>query len=193
PADRSGPRPRSISPARRDDGMAGALFLFGTYPAADSEGRVRGAGAAGLLVRAAGRHLRESEGAARRKAEVMKLRRTGSRLYCSYFDSSYLARGIVFLRSLRRRDPKARILVLALDDLCARVLRERFGDEILAIETETLHERFPALRRLRGERSSWAYYATQKPALALFAMESRPQPDALMYVDADTWFFANPS
>jgi hypothetical protein len=123
----------------------------------------------------------------------MKHRRTGGRLYCTYFDSSYLARGLVFLRSLRRRDPKARILVLTLDDLCARVLRDQLTDEVMAIETESLHERFPALRTVRRERSLWAYYATQKPALAIFAMETAPEPEGVMYLDADTWFFANPA
>jgi hypothetical protein len=123
----------------------------------------------------------------------MKLGRAVSRLYCSYFDSSYLSRGIVFLRSLRRRDPKAHVLVPALDDLCARILRERFTGQTMVLETETLHARFPALRTVRAERSSWAYYATQKPALALFAMESKPQPETVMYLDADTWFFADPA
>jgi hypothetical protein len=113
-------------------------------------------------------------------------------VYCTYFDSAYMACGIVMLRSLRRHDPAAGILVLALDEMCARVLRDGFPGEFRVIETETLHTADPVLRRIREQRSTWAYYATQKPALARFAMESDPRPEAVMSIDADTWFFGDP-
>lgn len=116
-----------------------------------------------------------------------------SHVYCTYFDSAFLARGITMLRSLRRHDPAARILVLALDELCARVLRDCFASDLRVIETETLHTAVPELRRIRDQRSAWAYYATQKPALVLFTMESVPRPEAVIYIDADTWFFGGPS
>ena len=116
-----------------------------------------------------------------------------SRVYCTYFDSAYLARGMVMLRSLRRHDPSARILALALDELCARVLCGAFSGDVQVIETETLHAAFPELRPIRQQRSRWAYYATQKPALALFTMGGQPPPAAVTYIDADTWFFSDPS
>ena len=102
----------------------------------------------------------------------------------------HLARGIVMLRSLRRCHPSAGIMVLALDETCARVLRDRFDCALRVIETETLHRAAPELRSIREQRSAWAYYATQKPCLALFAMESNPRPEAVIYIDADTWFLA---
>jgi hypothetical protein len=116
-----------------------------------------------------------------------------SRVYCTYFDSAYLARGIVMLRSLRLHDPSARIFVLALDESCAHVLQNSCDRGVHVIETETLHAAAPELRRIREQRSLWAYYATQKPALALYIMESEPRPAAVAYIDADTWFFGDPS
>jgi hypothetical protein len=115
------------------------------------------------------------------------------RVYCTYFDSAYLARGIVMLRSLRRHDPSARILTLALDEQSARAIRDTFGGDVQVIETETLHAAFPELRAIREQRTRRAYYSTQKPALALFAMGGQPRPAAVIYIDADTWFFSDPS
>lgn len=116
-----------------------------------------------------------------------------SHLYCTYLDSAYLARGIAMLDSLCRYDATADILALALDELCANVLRQRYVKRVRVIETETIHAFEPRLRDIRRQRSAWAYYATQKPALARFAMESGPPPESLMYIDADTWFFSDPS
>jgi len=114
-------------------------------------------------------------------------------LYCTYFDSAYLARGIAMLRSLRRHDPQARIFVVALDDLCRRALLARFGPRIRVIGTAPLHAAVAELRETQTARSPWAYYATQKPVVAQFAMEIHPRPQAVVYIDADTWFFSNPA
>ncbi len=118
---------------------------------------------------------------------------TASHAWCTYFDSAYMARGIAMLRSLRLHDPAARILVLALDELCARVLRGRFGSDLTVIETESLHAAIPELRAIRSQRSPWAYYATQKAAWLQFAMERAPRPESIVCIDADTWFFSDPS
>lgn len=117
----------------------------------------------------------------------------GSRVYCSCFDSLYLAQGIAMLRSLRRYQPQAEIHVLAFDDLCAGILDEVFAGAVRVIRLETLHARFPGLRNLGDGRSRWASYATQKPAFARFTLENRPQPSSVTFIDADTWFFADPA
>jgi hypothetical protein len=119
--------------------------------------------------------------------------RPAARVYCTYFDSFFLARGIVMLRSLRRHDPAAGIVVLALDELCARVLHGEFGSDLRVIETETLHAADPALRSIRKQRSVWAYYMTQTPPFVIFTMGMEPQPEAVIFIDADTWFFGDPS
>jgi len=114
------------------------------------------------------------------------------RRYCTYFDSAYLARGIAMLDSLLRHDPAADVLVLPLDPLCGRVLRHRFAARVRILEPEALYPAEPRLPALRDRRTTWAFYATQKPAFALLALDFDPRPDWLMFVDADTWFFDSP-
>ena len=116
------------------------------------------------------------------------------RIYCTQFDSNYLARGIVMLRSLRRFDTVAAVQVLALDPRCAQVLADTFGTAaIRLITTETLIDRLPALQALREKRSPWAFYATQKPLSVLNAVENAPPDSTVAFIDADTWFFSDPA
>jgi Nucleotide-diphospho-sugar transferase len=112
--------------------------------------------------------------------------------YCTYFDSYFLARGLAMLRSLRQADPGCEIHVLALDDFCARVIRDLFGSAIHVLEVETLLAANPDIRALREQRSPWEFYATMKPALALFVLRGEAAPPSLIHIDADTWFFSNP-
>ena len=99
-------------------------------------------------------------------------RPSASHVYCLYLDTPFLARGIVTLRSLRRHDPAAALVALALDELSARILRDRFRGELQVIETPALHAADPALAGVRGQRSQWAYYMTLTPPLARFALEA---------------------
>jgi len=115
------------------------------------------------------------------------------RIYCTYFDSLYLAQGLTMLRSLRKYDPPATICVLAFDDICAQVLRDLLGAEIQLIALETLHEYDPSLKACRRDRTLWAFYSTHKPALAQFVLERALPGASVIYIDADTWFFSNPA
>jgi hypothetical protein len=114
------------------------------------------------------------------------------RVYCTYFDSLYLARGVAMLRSLRLHDPLASIHVLALDVACAHILEQTFERDVHVIELAELHAYDPALAQIRETRSAWAFYATQKPALVRFLFDRRPRARSIAYIDADTWFFADP-
>ncbi len=115
------------------------------------------------------------------------------RTYCTYFDSHYLAQGIVMLRSLLRFDPQAGIRVLAWDESCERVLRDLFPSSIQVTGLAELHSQKPQLPALRASRTAWAYYATHKPAFVRFVLESTPRPASVTFVDADMCFFADPS
>jgi hypothetical protein len=115
-----------------------------------------------------------------------------ARTYCTYFDRHYLARGVAMIRSLLWHDPGAVVHVLALDDDCARGLRTLCpGTKVIGMADLQAYE--PRLRGLRDERSNWAYYATQKPVLALFLLDGEARPDSILFIDADTWFFSNPA
>jgi len=115
------------------------------------------------------------------------------RTYCTYFDSHYLAQGIVMLRSLRRFDPDADICVLALDASCESVLHDVFRSSIRVTSLGVFHAARPEIAALRESRTPWAYYATHKPAFVRFILESRPTPATVTFVDADMRFFSDPS
>ena len=97
------------------------------------------------------------------------------------------------LRSLRRFDPQAAIRVLAFDETCERVLSDVFGSSIRVTGIDAFHSERPHLRALRESRSTWAYYATHKPAFVRFVLESSPPSASLTFVDADMNFFTDPS
>ena len=44
------------------------------------------------------------------------------RVYCTYFDHNYLARGLALYHSLQRHAPGARLWVLCLSEACYRTL-----------------------------------------------------------------------
>ena len=115
------------------------------------------------------------------------------RIYCTQFDSQFLTRGIAMLRSVRRFDACATLQVLALDGQCAQVLADLFRNGLNLITTETLAEQYPELPALREQRSTWAYYATQKPMGVMHALENAPPMSIVAFIDADTWFFADPT
>jgi hypothetical protein len=118
---------------------------------------------------------------------------TAGRCYCTYFDKYYLARGMVMLRSLLRWDASATVHVLALDDTCFRVLARTFRGRVGVIAAAALYARDPALGAQRGTRSTWAFYATHKPALVLALLDHGSPPQSITFIDADTWFFADPA
>jgi hypothetical protein len=90
------------------------------------------------------------------------------------------------IRSVRRFDACAAIQVFALDGQCATILRDLFGAAVTVVEP-------PDFPELRATRSRWAYYATLKPLGVVQALERAAAGSAVLFVDADTWFFSDPS
>lgn len=115
------------------------------------------------------------------------------RIYCTYFDSRYLAQGIVMLRSLLRHDPAASIQVLAFDPDCERILRATFAASICVTGAAAFHAAHPALAALRDSRSQWAFYATHKPVFIRSILDAAPEGTLLTFIDADMWIFSDPT
>lgn len=112
--------------------------------------------------------------------------------YVTYFDQRYAARARVMLRSLRRHDPEAEIFALCFDEP-ARDLTTRLEDRKLAVVSpDEVHAFDPALAACH-DRGRAAFRATHKPVLLNFALSKRPDLDALMHIDADTFFFSSPA
>lgn len=118
---------------------------------------------------------------------------TVTRIYCTYFDSQYLARGMTMLRSLQRWDPDALLLVLALDDRCATVVHEVFGAAVQVLRQQDLLAMDAALRDSRDAHSYWSFYAMHKPVFLLDVLGTVHAGTQVIFLDADTWFFSDPS
>jgi hypothetical protein len=113
------------------------------------------------------------------------------RAYCTYFDSNYIARGIVMLDTLLAHDTAAAIHVLCFDDTTEKVLNAEFGARITTISLDRLHRFDPRIPELRTTRSTWAFYATHKAALASYVMTECGPFEWVTVIDADTAFYGN--
>jgi putative methyltransferase (TIGR04325 family) len=111
--------------------------------------------------------------------------------YCTYFDHSYLPRGLLTLRSLRAVDPETPVFVLALSSLCETVLRQLAEPGVTIIPLAELEAAFPELPALKPARAGVDYIFTLTPFLPLHLFATTPA-EALTYIDADLYFYADP-
>jgi hypothetical protein len=116
------------------------------------------------------------------------------RVYCTYFDSGYLSRGLALIESLRRHGDDAQVWVLALDDAARDYLDAAALPGVTAISIGDLEAAEPALEPLKSERSRMEYYFTTTPLLMRWVMDRTAQPGTVaIYLDADLFFFDDPS
>jgi hypothetical protein len=109
--------------------------------------------------------------------------------YCTLFDSKYLSRGLVMIKSLQRVSNHATIYVLCMDEAARRYLDELRKPGVVVIglnefETEALLT--AKLGRTKGE-----YCWTCTPSLILHCITRYGLP-ACTYVDADLYFYRSP-
>ena len=115
------------------------------------------------------------------------------RVFCTYFDHHYLPRGLALYESLRRHCPTAELWVLCLSHECHDWLARKQLAGVRLITLEEFERADPALRQARQNRSIVEYYFTCTPALPRFVFDSAPQADLVTYLDADLYFFRDPS
>ena len=114
------------------------------------------------------------------------------RYYCTYFDSNYLARGLVLHQSLEEHsEGDFRFYVLCLDDRTYEFL-ERLGKRtIVPVRLRDVEAWDPDLLEAKTNRSLVEYYFTLSPILPLYVLEHF-QCDLVTYLDADLMFFSSP-
>ena len=112
-----------------------------------------------------------------------------TKYFCTLFDSHYLFKGVVMLRSLLQHCADARIYVLCMDARC-KTLLERMalpGVECLALDTVEN----PQLLIAKQNRNVAEYCWTLSASLTAWLLEHRAEVDMLTYVDADLMFFSS--
>lgn len=116
------------------------------------------------------------------------------RVYCTYFDSGYLSRGLTLIESLRSNGDDSDMYVLALDNETYEYFFSYPQPGIHCISITALEEFEPRLLSVKSSRSRMEYYFTCTPILIKYVMEKLSSPGSLaIYLDADLYFFADPA
>lgn len=113
--------------------------------------------------------------------------------FCTYFDSNYLIRGLALYRSLVRYAHPFRLWVLCLDDLTYEILQKLAVPEVTLIPLKDFERGDEELLQAKGNRSPIEYYFTCTPSLPIYVLKNHPQVDIITYLDADLFFFSDPS
>jgi hypothetical protein len=115
-----------------------------------------------------------------------------NRVYCSYFDHNYLARGLALYHSLRRHSPGASLWVLCLSEPCHRALAALDLPGLVPVRLTDFEAANPDVAATRPNRSLIEYYFTCSPAWMLYVVENAPDAEWVTYLDSDLFFFASP-
>jgi hypothetical protein len=114
------------------------------------------------------------------------------RVYCTYFDQSYLSRGLALYHSLQRHSPGARLWVLCLSDECYRTLATLDLPHLIPRPLSEFEAADPEVAATRPTRSVLEYYFTCSPAWMLFVLAREPDAEWVTYLDGDLFFFESP-
>jgi hypothetical protein len=117
-----------------------------------------------------------------------------SRIYCTYFDSGYLARGLTLIDSLRENKDHSPVVVLALDSETYEYFEQFPVSGVTCEKIDALEAFEPRLIETKSSRSRMEYYFTCTPILIRYVMEKLASPGSTaIYLDADLFFFNDPS
>jgi hypothetical protein len=115
------------------------------------------------------------------------------RHFCTYFDRNYLSRGLALYESLRRHAPPFTLWVLCMDRGCHSALERAALPGVRPIALEEFERDDRALLEAKSSRSPIEYYFTCTPSLPLYVLRTDSEADAITYLDADLYFYADPS
>lgn len=113
-------------------------------------------------------------------------------LYCTYFDSRYLSRGLALYHSLRRVSPDCHLWVLCLDDTCYETLHALRLDGVSPLKLSEVESADLDFFATKNNRSMLEYYFTCTPVLISFLLKKNPIIDVITYIDADISFYKDP-
>lgn len=111
-------------------------------------------------------------------------------VYCTIFDSNYLARALVLYSSLMRVNDDSIFAFYCIDDRSAELLNKMQLDRSMIVR----HDDFATkeLIEIQPLRSRGEYCWTCKPIVLLDLMDRIPGVDWVVYVDTDMMFFSDP-
>ena len=115
-------------------------------------------------------------------------------IYCTYVDINYLPRFLALLASLSTSSHKSeQILLLALDSDVEVYFSKAPKSELRIVTLGELQHQYPELEIAKANRSTMEYVFTLTPFLMKLAMEAAAPEEAVVYLDADLFFFKSPA
>lgn len=112
--------------------------------------------------------------------------------YCTYFDVNYLPRALALIRSMQRHCGEFVLWALCFDDASHAALTRLAPANVRLIRRADFLDGDAALQAAQHDRTPVEFIMTCTPALLRYVMQLDDAVDALTYLDADTYFFADP-
>jgi len=109
--------------------------------------------------------------------------------FCTLFDSGYLLKGVVMLRSLAQYCPGAHVFVLCMDVKTQAILAQLDMPFVTCIPLSDIEDE--ELLSVKKDRGVAEYCWTLSPCLPWFVLQNNPSIDAITYIDADLLFYSS--
>jgi len=114
--------------------------------------------------------------------------------FCTYFDINYLTRGLALYESLRRHCRRPFVLwVLCFDEETHALLESLDLPGLQLISQAKFEASDTVLTATKTDRTRVEYFWTCTPSLPLYVFSHHPAVEILTYLDADLYFFSDPS
>lgn len=114
-------------------------------------------------------------------------------IYCTYFNSGYLDRAIVLLRSMACFDPGSRIEVLCFDDDAADFFDKHSFPGVEICRLIDFERRNPELVSVKPTRSKAEYFFTCTSVWTADVARRNRDADLITYLDCDMRFYSSPA
>lgn len=113
--------------------------------------------------------------------------------YVTYFDSGYLPRGLLLIKSLRDNGDSSQIWILALDQFVFDTITSLQLPNVSVFSENDLENCYPQLRDVKNKRTRMEYVFTRTPFVMKYVAEHQNNQNAVViYLDADLYFTGNP-
>ena len=113
--------------------------------------------------------------------------------FCTYFDQNYLPQGLALYNSLSRHSGHFTLFILCFDDVTYKYFIEKNYTNIIPVSLAEFERDDEKLLSAKKNRSLIEYYFTCTPTLPLYILNKYSSIDLITYLDADLFFFADPT
>ena len=110
--------------------------------------------------------------------------------FCTFFDITYLPRGLALIESLRAQGESAQVTVLCLDPETYLTLEPMAVSlNLLLANLDDLISEYPQLVEAQKSRTTVEFYFTCSPFVIKYSQKNTPSGHLTIYLDADLYFY----